>query len=594
MGAARHVEDQSRVVTRIVASIEARMGASRLPGKVLMDIAGLPALSRMLARVRQSHRIDDIVIATSTAAPDDAIAAWADGEGLAVYRGSEDNVLERVLEAHRSMRSDLVVKLCGDCPVIDPDVIDLAIARFERGDVDFVTTTMPQSYPEGLDVEVFERAALEDVAARCDDAHVREHVCSDFYRAPERWRLASLEAPPALRRPELRLLLDYPSDRDVLIRLYQRLDDLHGDRFTTAQLIALIDREHATLAPTRTPPADVLPLRTVIVGFGKIADTMRRDRRMARYFPDASHAQILKRHPAFDWLAVVDPSAEARARARTDWGIEICAADVADLPDPGQFTAAVIASPPGQRPHVLNGLPSLRAVLVEKPLGSSAAEAAAFVDACERRGIKVQVNYWRRGDDSLSALGSRTIPEHLGEIQAVFGLYGNGLRNNGSHLIDLVRMAAGEVIWVEALTGPQPGGGPIPGDIHVPLALGLASGAVACLQPVAFSHYREVGLDVWGTKGRLQIVQEGLVTLLSPREANRGLEDAEEIASDAPCVLPCTVAGAFSRIYDNLARAVAGSEPLVSSGRSALVTERIVDAAIASALGDGRRLTIST
>lgn len=226
------------------------MGASRLPGKVLMDLAGRPALSRMLARVRQARSLDAIVIATTTNPADDAIARWADGEGVAVYRGSENDVLDRVLRAQVAMNSDIVVELCGDCPLIDPAIIDAAVARYRAGDCDIVTTTAPQSYPDGLDVEVFSLAALRDVAERCSDPEVREHVSLDFYR-DRRWRLVGLRAPEGLHRPEVRLLLDWPDDHAFLSALCARLDALHGPDFSSADVLALIDREGAALGRTR-------------------------------------------------------------------------------------------------------------------------------------------------------------------------------------------------------------------------------------------------------------------------------------------------------------------------------------------------------
>jgi spore coat polysaccharide biosynthesis protein SpsF len=233
-------------VSRVVATIEARMGASRLPGKVLMDLAGRPTLSRMLERVRRSRSLDAVVIATTSNPADDAIARWAEGEGVAVFRGSEDDVLDRVLRAQEAMRSEIVVELCGDCPLIDPAVIDAAVARYRQGDCDIVTTTAPQSYPEGIDVQVFSLDALREVAAHCDDPQVREHVSLDFYRN-KRWRLASLQAPAALHRPDLRLLLDWPEDRDFLSALCARLDTRHGLDFTTADILTLLDRERADL-----------------------------------------------------------------------------------------------------------------------------------------------------------------------------------------------------------------------------------------------------------------------------------------------------------------------------------------------------------
>ena len=227
---------------RVIASIEARMGASRLPGKVLMDLAGRPALGRMLDRVRQAETLDDIVIATSTAPADDAVAAWAEAEGVTVHRGSEDNVLERVLQAHRFMDSDVIVELCGDCPLIDPGVIDIAVERFAQGDCDIVTTTAPQSYPEGLDVEVFSRASLEVVAGdHGDDPEVREHVSIAFYRDRERWKLVSLRAPEELHRPEVRLLLDWPQDVVILARLIGTLEAKFGPDFTTRDVLLAVD-----------------------------------------------------------------------------------------------------------------------------------------------------------------------------------------------------------------------------------------------------------------------------------------------------------------------------------------------------------------
>ena len=234
-------------MTRVVASIEARMGASRLPGKVLADLAGRPALGRMIDRVRLARRIDDIVVATSVATADDRIEALAVGEGVACYRGSEADVLDRVVRAQEMMNADVVVELCGDCPLIDPEVIDRAVERFMAGDCDVVTTTAPQSYPQGLDVEVFTLAALETVAASDPDDEVREHVSLAFYRDPARYRIVNLEAPPALARPGLRLLLDYPQDLLFLSGVCAALDRSHGPRFSIAELLVLIDREE--LAP---------------------------------------------------------------------------------------------------------------------------------------------------------------------------------------------------------------------------------------------------------------------------------------------------------------------------------------------------------
>ncbi len=220
------------------------MGASRFPGKVVQPIAGVPALARMIRRVRQAASLDGIVVATTDKPGDDPVAALAEAEGVAVFRGSEDDVLDRVLRAQQSMDAGLdthvVVELCGDCPLIDPAVIDRAVAAFLEGDADIVTTTSPQSYPHGMDVEVFALADLADMAARIDDREVREHVSLEFYRRPERYRLRNLEAPADAHAPDVRLLLDYPADLATLDAVCRAVEAAHGARFTTADVLAVL------------------------------------------------------------------------------------------------------------------------------------------------------------------------------------------------------------------------------------------------------------------------------------------------------------------------------------------------------------------
>lgn len=318
------------------------------------------------------------------------------------------------------------------------------------------------------------------------------------------------------------------------------------------------------------------PLRTVLIGFGKVADTLRHDARMARYFPDASHAQVLARHPAFDWAAVVDPSPEARARAEQDWSVADCAEDVASLPGRDTITAAVIASPPNGRLDALDALPSLRAVLVEKPLGGTPGDGAAFVSACEARGIKVQVNYWRRAVPAFRDLASGGLERMVGKVQAVNGIYGNGLMNNGSHMIDFLRMLCGEIEAVDGAGPPRPATSPVAGDDDIACLLRLANGASAALTPVSFEHWREVGLDIWGTRGRVSILQESLALYRHARRDNRGIEGEAEIDSGKPEIIEPDVGPSLAAMYDNLAAAAGSDMLLLAPGRDAVRNEEII------------------
>lgn len=219
------------------------MGSSRLPGKVLADIYGRPALGRLLDRLRQCQTIDDIVLATSVSPADEALEVWARGEGLAVHRGSEDDVLARVVGAHREVGSDLVVEITGDCPLLDPEVVDLGVDTFLANDCDVVTNARIPSFPQGADVQVFRLDTLADVASRIDDPAVREHVSLYFYENPAQYRIIHLLADRSHRSPNLRLQLDYEQDLAFIRQVYGRLLPICGDTFGVRAILELLERE---------------------------------------------------------------------------------------------------------------------------------------------------------------------------------------------------------------------------------------------------------------------------------------------------------------------------------------------------------------
>jgi len=161
---------------RVVAVIQARMGSSRLRGKVLMDLGGRPLLSAMLARVRRARRLDSIVVATTESPVDDPVCALCERLGIATFRGSENDVLARMFGAAREFGAGTVVRLTADCPMIDPCLIDEAVAMMASGRWDYVSNAMRRTYPDGLDVEVMSEAALAEANRCASHAYLREHV----------------------------------------------------------------------------------------------------------------------------------------------------------------------------------------------------------------------------------------------------------------------------------------------------------------------------------------------------------------------------------------------------------------------------------
>lgn len=225
---------------RVVASIEARMSSSRLPGKVLADIGGKPLLTLLLNRLRAAASLDAVVLATSTASADDALASWAADNSVAVFRGSEDDVLARVVGAHRTMGSDVIVEVCGDTPMIDPELVDAAIGAYQAGGADVVTTTVKPSYPQGCDAQVFAFADLAEVARTVFDPAVREHVSLHFYENDARYRIRHLEAPASLRLPDQRLQVDYAEDLALVQAIHARLSPAYGDLYPLSAIVDLL------------------------------------------------------------------------------------------------------------------------------------------------------------------------------------------------------------------------------------------------------------------------------------------------------------------------------------------------------------------
>ena len=203
---------------RVVAILVARMGSERLPGKVLKRIAGKPALALQLERLARAREIDDVVVATSDLAEDDAIALLCHQLGHRVFRGSASDVLHRVVAAANWAQADTVVFITGDCVATCADVVDVAVRTFRSCEVDYLSNLIVQTYPQGVDVRVSRCDALERIDRQLagDDPVVREHAYLYFEEHPDRFRIVNLYAPKHQHRPQWRLDLDYEEDLRLL------------------------------------------------------------------------------------------------------------------------------------------------------------------------------------------------------------------------------------------------------------------------------------------------------------------------------------------------------------------------------------------
>lgn len=202
------------------------MTSSRLPGKVLRPFLGRPALAVLIERLRRARTLDGIVVATTTNASDDLVVALARRERVLFHRGSEHDVLGRVLGAARENAADVIVEITGDCPLLDPALLDLCVEHYRTGRSDFVANTVPESpsaYPVGMDVRVFSTALLAALDVKAKSPRDREHVSLHFWEHPAEYRLGFVAAPSELRWPGLHIVLDEPSDYEMLTAVFEAL-----------------------------------------------------------------------------------------------------------------------------------------------------------------------------------------------------------------------------------------------------------------------------------------------------------------------------------------------------------------------------------
>ncbi len=232
----------------IVAIVQARMGSSRLPGKVAKKIMGQPMLAHLIDRLKYSNLIDQIVVATSILQVDDMVAQIAQQAGIGVYRGSESNVLSRYLEAAQEFNADIIIRITGDCPLIDPGTVDKAINIFLEKNVNYLRLDVAENgYPRGLDTEVFYYNTLVQTVKYIEqegyakDSPYCEHVTLYIYNHPEKFKVIQQKPDESLQR-NYRLCVDEPADFQLISQIYERLYK-KGEIIAINQVIELLDND---------------------------------------------------------------------------------------------------------------------------------------------------------------------------------------------------------------------------------------------------------------------------------------------------------------------------------------------------------------
>jgi len=223
---------------RVVATIEGRIASTRLPGKILYPLAGVPMIEQIVRRVRRACLVDEVVVATTVSPADQVVADLCRRMGCRVHRGPVEDISERLRGA--AGEAEIIVQITGDCPLVDPGLIDQAVSLLQKAKADYVSNSLHEcTYPIGFDVRAFTTKALRRSMDLSDDPVDRVHGSYFIACHPDLFKQAGWDAPTHLRYPGLRLTVDEPADYELVHRIY---DALHAANpaFGVEEVIGLI------------------------------------------------------------------------------------------------------------------------------------------------------------------------------------------------------------------------------------------------------------------------------------------------------------------------------------------------------------------
>ena len=243
---------------RIIGTIEARMGSSRLPGKTMKPLfSGIPLLGCIIKRFQKCRLVDDIVVATTINEADDKIYNWCKDNKIHVFRGSEDNVLDRVVSSVKSFNPDAIVQMGADSAYLDYKLIDGLISIYKKGTYDYVCNDLKLTYPLGIYghiVNYQSLSAINDISEL--SVYHKENVVTYIWDHPEQFKIKNIEAASNFNFPGLRLTIDYPEDFELAVQLYEHFNNF---TFSTEDIIDLYNKNRSIFKKTENFLQKVVP-----------------------------------------------------------------------------------------------------------------------------------------------------------------------------------------------------------------------------------------------------------------------------------------------------------------------------------------------
>ena len=415
--------------------IEARMESSRLPGKVMLPIYNKPAIGHLIERVKNVRNIDEIIVATTVNKLDDELCEYLEKNNIKYFRGSEDDVLDRVVKTAIHYNIDTVVEITGDCQLTDFRYIDEVIEFYNKNQYDLVSNTYPnRNLPIGLDVFVISTKLLSSVNKNDKDPMTHEHVCYGIFSKPEKYKLGFYQNNKEINYPHYHWTLDTIDDYKFLKRVYSELYPIKKN-FVTEDILNLLKAKKEIVKINENVQQKTLEdkvYNVAIIGTGKISFEFDDPNSTT----SKSHYGAIKQNPYLNLVAICDISKLKVEKIKKKYNLKSnIYTNYKQMLKDEKIDILIVSTPKEARTIEMAKIikkSSVKVVLIEKPISITLNNSLEFIRQLKDKNI--YINYTREFMPEYEIL--KLILETK-EIQFINAVYSKGYINNGSHLIDL-------------------------------------------------------------------------------------------------------------------------------------------------------------
>jgi len=433
---------------KVAVIIEARYYASRLYGKTMMEVINKPLLGLLIERIKPSKYISDIIVATTIKKDSGIIEDYCKKNNINYFRGSEDDVLGRVLEAAKKYDVDVIVEVTADNPLIDFELIDKGVKFYLENDYDYVSSYNTQTYPSGYDIRIFSTKILDEIDKITKEPSDRENVSLYIYMHPEKYRIGSFYAEPELTHPEYRLTVDQKEDFELIKAIFEHFNK---PIFSMKEIIDFLKKnESLVLLNKGVTHKKYVVYKSAIIGLGRMGQLFEDDPLMKKPCSHVGAYNYLKNKIKI--VAGCDIRNDRLSLFQQKWDVKRLYTNYKEMLKKEEIDILSICThAPEHKEIVIEAVKAgVKAIFCEKPISTNLKDAQEMIDTCKKNNVILYIDHTRRFDNQWRKVKQLLDDKKIGDIKILNTYSTAGLLNGGIHLFDLLRYYNGDVDTVYA------------------------------------------------------------------------------------------------------------------------------------------------